>query len=868
MRSPRLTQPVLASAIASALFVGSSSCGQAQGRARAERVAMHAQLIGGPRGLGEVGDWLIQNDRVRFVIQDKGFSRGFGVYGGSLIDADLQRPEQGTGSSTGGLGKDNFGELFPIFFFKTLEPRDVFDPNTGDELEAVAVENDGSDGNAAVVVVRGTGADFIALTEQVNEIILDDPRDNPALEFETRYILEPDAQYVEIETRAQNIAFPPRDLSFSQTVAGAELPRPFGDVMLAGAGNQAFVPTEAGFDLRYRLEAQYSTGHVQLPALPGIVAEFVATKSPDVSYGILADAPANPENNFAFANRATFPEATTHSVHVPFIAGPFSGVFSALPPSTLAANDGVPGGDDEFVYRRKLIVGTGDIASISDVVYDALGYETGTLTGRVTEELTRNLVRGAETIVVDSKGAKVTEAGSDASGRFRARLRPGAYTCVTRVDDRVITKPIAFTIAAGHETFVDVSVAAAAQVVVNIVEKGVGLVPAKATLVGTTPPAHVGEDTRQWLFDLSLGESWHFSDLIADVADKPDTLRYIEALDYATDGVVHLTARPGHYKVIAGRGLEYTRSEADIDVVAGETRYVTLEIERTVDTSQYISADFHLHSGYSLDSAEPIDARLRSYVGEGLEIAVSTDHNFVVDYQPTLQAMGLTRWMNSLVGLELTTIDRGHFNGFPLERQKGAVVDEKGDAVGIASRTYGSFEWALHTPQEIFDGIRNLGALDKGGKKHAIVQVNHPRDALLGYFEQYAVNPDTMEAEGLRGLLGPRQSTHPEFAKESFSLDFDALEVFNSKRFELLHTLRVPDDVTIDPRLRQHRARPPAVRVPGGPRGLHMHTSRCRRGRRRRQVRRHGRRRIPRCRRGLVQAPRVGPPHGWHFELR
>ena len=78
---------------------------------------------------------------------------------------------------------------------------------------------------------------------------------------------------------------------------------------------------------------------------------------------------------------------------------------------------------------------------------------------------------------------------------------------------------------------------------------------------------------------------------------------------------------------------------------------------------------------------------------------MSTDHNFVVDYQPVIAKLGIQKFINSAVGIELTTIDRGHFQGYPLERQPGALVDSNGDGTfngeTIASRTYGSFEWAL-----------------------------------------------------------------------------------------------------------------------------------------------------------------------------
>jgi hypothetical protein len=89
---------------------------------RAFRVTDRTQLFGGgPRALGEVGDYMLQNDRIRVVIQNAGFSRGFGVYGGGIIDADLRRfDEQGRSESNRLGGHDIFAEMFPSFFFQAV----------------------------------------------------------------------------------------------------------------------------------------------------------------------------------------------------------------------------------------------------------------------------------------------------------------------------------------------------------------------------------------------------------------------------------------------------------------------------------------------------------------------------------------------------------------------------------------------------------------------------------------------------------------------------------------------------------------------------------------------------------------------------
>ncbi|HEY1098362.1 MAG TPA: carboxypeptidase regulatory-like domain-containing protein, partial [Myxococcota bacterium] len=703
---------VVALCIASLLAV--SSCTSSPPLASAHRVANRAELIGGPRALGEVGDWMLENGRVRFIVQDAGFSRGFGVYGGALLDADLVR-EEGRGNSEGGTGKDNFGEMFPAFFLEALEPREVEDPNDPRaKLAAIEIENDGSDGNAAVLVVRGTGGDFIAMTQKINELLLGDSRINPTLLFETRYILEPDATYVKMTTRVQNISLPATTLRFPNAVlpGGSVVPTPFGDVVLFGAGNDVFAPHPAGYDIRFTLEDLYASNSVALPALPGITAEFLASSGKDVSYGILVEPPTAPTTNFVLANADQFPGATDHSLHVPFIASAFTGVFQVLPPPSLTPNDGAPGGTDEMEFSRYFFVGDGDVASISDQVFAKLGVPTGTLTGRV-RNAAGEPVLDASIVVVDQAGAKTTQMTTDGGGRFVANVRPGTYDLVIVKEGQASERVDGVVVEAGAVTRKEIEFALPALLSVTVVEAGKGRIPAKITLVGTTPPDHVGEDTDTWLYDLSIGEHFRYSDFVPDVAADADTLRYIEHFDYTADGTLTFAARPGSYTVVVGRGLEYDRVEVPVTLKAGATATVNAELTRSVDTTGYVGADFHLHSVFSLDSNASLKDRITSYAGEGIEFAVATDHNYVVDYRATIEKAGLQRFINSAIGLELTTIDRGHFNGFPLDRGDG-VVDNI-EAGTIASRTYGSFEWALRDPGDIFADLRALGRKNPDG---------------------------------------------------------------------------------------------------------------------------------------------------------
>jgi hypothetical protein len=382
-------------------------------------------------------------------------------------------------------------------------------------------------------------------------------------------------------------------------------------------------------------------------------------------------------------------------------------------------------------------------------------------------------------------------------------LRPGTYDFVLVKDGYASKRVEGVVITEGKTTREELTLPPPAKVTVVVVEDGKGRVPAKVSLVGTTPADHIGEPSADWLYDLSMGEHFRYTDLVDDDAADASTLRYIEHFDYSADGTITMTARPGDYTLVVSRGIEYDRVEIPVSLKAGETATVTATIKRSVNTKGYVGADFHLHSVYSLDSNASLKDRITSYAGEGVEFAVSTDHNFVVDYRATIEKAGLSRFINSAIGLELTTIDRGHFNGFPLQRGSGVLggPDDDGDVDTIGSRTYGSFEWALRNPADIFADLRKLGRKKAGSDdvEDIILQVNHPRDSILGYFDQYGVNPETLEVEGQSGLIAPDPVIHPEFNKEVFSFEFDAIEVFNGKRFELLRTFVVPEGVTRDP---------------------------------------------------------------------
>lgn len=122
----------------------------------------------------------------------------------------------------------------------------------------------------------------------------------------------------------------------------------------------------------------------------------------------------------------------------------------------------------------------------------------------------------------------------------------------------------------------------------------------------------------------------------------------------------------GKYEVAVVRGPEYGRLAQVIELKAGEEFVFTGQLQRQVNTKGWISADFHNHSTPSGDNVCDTDGRLINLAAEHIEFAPTTEHNRLFDWEPTIQALGLTPFIKTVKGMELT--GRGqHFNAFPFD---------------------------------------------------------------------------------------------------------------------------------------------------------------------------------------------------------
>jgi hypothetical protein len=208
----------------------------------------------------------------------------------------------------------------------------------------------------------------------------------------------------------------------------------------------------------------------------------------------------------------------------------------------------------------------------------------------------------------------------------------------------------------------------------------------------------------------------------------------------------------GHYVVVAARGLEYELASADVELSPdrGEIS-IDLPLSRTVDTRGYLAADMHIHSGSpdgtgSWDSLVSPTDRVKTEAVAGIEVVVSSDHDYLTDLGVPIGAL----WpeappMASIVGDEASA-NFGHFNAMPLRTDPSEPATNGALSPGQVQ---------LLSPRQLFDRLHAMPT-------SPLVQLNHPRLSFAAYFN----DPSTCNWHDLTQL--PR-----------CSLDFEAIEVLN-----------------------------------------------------------------------------------------
>ncbi len=169
---------------------------------------------------------------------------------------------------------------------------------------------------------------------------------------------------------------------------------------------------------------------------------------------------------------------------------------------------------------------------------------------------------------------------------------------------------------------------------------------------------------------------------------------------------------PGKYRIVVTRGIEFSHHEQDVELAPGAQVEVKAVLKRLVDTTGWVSADFHNHSTISGDNICGTPDRLINLAAEHIEFAPTTEHNRIYDWRPVIESLGLQNDIQTVVGMELTG-SAAHLNCFPLAVEP--FVQDNGAPVynldaRIAALTLRGWQ---------------------GERPDRWVQVNHPDNAFL-----------------------------------------------------------------------------------------------------------------------------------------
>ena len=680
-----------------------------------------AQIRPGMSAQAMVGDWILESDRGVFVVEGEDRTMSPCPWGGSVIDA-IYIDESGT------AWEETVGEICPMI--------NLGQTFAGHEFEIL---EDGSEGRALLAVTgEMQQLDFLNIEAMASgflgglslSIALDPGRVRP-ITMTVYYALTPGSHTLRVLTAFRN------DGEETEYMAAGHLLRP-------GGTGVFFNPLNAVGGYGYE-----SLGADNLTATPvSFTAYTHETASwayvPDPVEGLGSDLPVG-------GGSAAVAGVTAALVGTTDLLGVLLAQEPALP--TVRGVISLEPGDTALVGHN-FVVGDGSLATTIDAAYAALEVPTATLGGFVRDSA-GDPVAGVRVTAVDAEARGLNQALTGDDGSYELQVPAGfTYEVRAHASDRDGVAADLVTPSAAEELTVDIDTEDPGSLTVNVTTPDGSPTAARLTVIcpeGCQRP--LGAEV----------------DLIVD--DLPGDFQAL--VPVPPSGTASVSLPPGSYTVVVSRGLEWSLWPSDahlsgglpLEVVSGGATELDAEIAHVVDTSGAISGDFHVHALASSDSSVANEDRLWSFVSDGLDVIVSTDHDYIVDFAPIIAAEGIQAELASFIGAEITTSSYGHINAFPLEvdddHRTGGALDwgDGADLTLIPADVYG---WANEFPGE------------------QVVQINHPEGTgtINGMDADVLVGASRFTAEQL-GM--PEQPANPAVPWDTgfWSDDFTAIELAN-----------------------------------------------------------------------------------------
>jgi len=611
------------------------------------------QLVTGPAQSGLVGDFFIENDRVRFIIQAPTRVIGVIPQGGNVVDAAL------IDSSGQQLVEDHFGELGLIYLLgRTCEPDQIEIVRDGSEGGVAVLRSIGKTGNDDFLNIKGIGV--FPVRSDV------DPDIDDNVDCATTYILAPGSTTLEVHHSLFNAGKDP-------------INGPMGTLADTGGVTEAWT-NGRGFE-RADISA-LATLNTPQPT------DFVVYQGPGVAYGVI------PRHD----------EPTVHTQAL--IAG-----VSILLDGNESLLDILL--EDKYFLHMKpgkglrqqydLVVGR-DAADVDEVFRTGNGETLRAVTGKVEMSAGGPALEARVGVYVDgNNNGQIDPPGTDLDHDGQSDDRVISYIDVTpdgTYSGNVATsagnlllqaevKNVGRSPASPIADTLDFTIPSPIQVDFEIIDDATNQpIPGRLLVVGDHPAF-----PDQRLFEVA--------DRIPGVVENRHAIRGT-TVDIG-DGVDPPLLLPsgGDYRIYASRGTEW--SVDSIAVTGTADVDLTFHLAHVNPSPGYYATDWHIHQIGSPDSPVPSDERIKSAVSAGVEMFAVTDHDYISDLQPLVEQMQLQSLVRVVPGMEVTPFAYGHFNAWPL------VPDNDSANHGAIDWARGSEPFAM-VPGQIYDAMRAKGA--------------------------------------------------------------------------------------------------------------------------------------------------------------
>ncbi len=695
----------------------------------AREATQPSDLLQGPLARSATGDFVLENELLRVIIQKPGRNWfGIGTYGGNIIDVSRKQAD-------GSFLPDHMEEFVTGINIENT-------PN----YTKVEVTKPGAPGEAAQVCARGPDdlLDFINGSSTIRGFGLNfpasaDDRDLP-LEIETCYSLAENQPYVTIDTRLINSSNEDVGIWWVEYLNGS------GEV-------EAFQPS-IGFG-----EPLFTAS---CPATSAVACEDGQCDQCNYLAYTGHDGAAGVSYGFIHSVEGTT-SISTSGVNVLILGEAILSIAGGAPPNFVVPADG------EMSLRRYFAVGDGTASSIADIRNQIDGIYTGQLNGKVTSA--GQPVANASIAVYQTVNAKASppilfmagHSRTDANGNYSMSLPPDDYEVLANAEGYLFAgdSPAQLTITRDETSQLDFDLPAPGYLRVGVtataLDGGSGPVPAKVQVVGFDPSPAPGNNV--------LGARTGVVD------DNSDALSYgitlVDFIDRSGLGE-RLTLEPGNYQLVVSRGPRYSAFRQDITITSGQTLEVQAELAQVIDTGSYIYGDFHVHSIDSPDAEVTRTERVATYLAEGMDFFTPSDHDMRVDFTGTLADMDVSDLIGTAPSGEVTPFDYGHVNSWPVtvdsSRIGGGTVDwGRAAPAGMDFPEYASY---VLSPKEIF-------AEALSDPKGNLVQINH----IASHFGSSGLGIDTGRTPPQSTVDVTQRRLDPALAN-AFDDGFQALEIW------------------------------------------------------------------------------------------